>query len=228
MGAINTFNNEFAYWTAIGQQDGHVGARAQAFAKHLDNKKTKIHTRLESLSDLKNDEIVRLVDDLHDRLAALWNEDGFKGPSFPQHRMENLFRIIGRAFLTKAKNGLRIGMFESSFAKLNQAVSSASVAIEKWCETSANVTEHEWNRWEGKYEDPDLGSMLERLGEVLKVRALYEELLKIFPREAQTRFGLKSFSKAFESVDCTNTEEFMQNRWKVSFFLGVLESFLLT
>jgi hypothetical protein len=40
--------------------------------------------------------VLKLIDDAHDALNNLWNENNFnRGPGYPQARMAHLFDVVG-------------------------------------------------------------------------------------------------------------------------------------
>jgi hypothetical protein len=89
--------------------------------------------------------------------------------------------------------------------------------VEKWNNVTETLTIRLWANWEshrwksGKYECKHLNSFGKKLGDILNMRTINDQLQRILTVEEQNTFSIDKPFEAFESLDFENTTT---NDWK--------------
>ena len=191
--SINSVQDELTYWTELSHSSRHK-QQAQLFLPHLET----LTDKLEPLSTLDPSDIPRLSEELADTLHDIWMEDDDTELAYPQSRMVRLFGVIGRSVSSRVRSALEAadvldGAKGGKWVEVKELMLTCMAACEAWTTAVRDlVRQNEWKqRWKAnkKHEadEDDLEEvevMRERIEQVMKARALYEELTSLLPSSA--------------------------------------------
>ncbi|OQR98203.1 dynein heavy chain [Achlya hypogyna] len=194
---IVTVQDEIQFWEKNGT--GRERDRSSKFSRSLD----AIHTRYQTLDALSFDEMADLLDDTNNTLDDIWRAD-LDGPmQYPQARMVHFFGLVAQAlhsFIIAQAGALNVwhGPFHAVHVALTQSVD----LCEKWLGFVEQLTGTFWpsfdeHLWRGPpHADSFLPALAQRLGDILRLRTTYEELLSL-SRDALPAAAFDVFDRVY-------------------------------
>ena len=191
--SIHSVQDELTYWTELSHTSQHK-EQAQLFLPHL----TTLSDKLQPLPTLDPSDLPRLAEELADSLHDLWMEDDDSELAYPQQRMVRLFAVIGRSVCARVRAALEAadvldGGKSGKWVEVKELMTTCMAACEAWTAAVRDlVRQNEWKqRWQptknsaGDEDDlEEVEVMRERIEQVMKARALYEELTSLLPSSA--------------------------------------------
>ncbi|XP_050308266.1 cytoplasmic dynein 2 heavy chain 1-like [Anthonomus grandis grandis] len=156
---------------------------------------------IESLTFL---EVEDLLERCHNTLDDLWRCD----PGFPKDRMRHLMDIIGSDVWKHSVKQLGdCDIFKDDYNKVLEKSVQCITLAEKWLTTCTQLTGLFWpnyimNPWkEDVYQPIELLQFVSTLREVINVRTVHKQLLRLSTAEEQNDLSCDKVFKPFEDVD---------------------------
>lgn len=212
---IQSVSDELNYWKQAASSGGHAASRADCFVEYIQKLEESFSAMTTSTP---YDDMVRMMEDGSDFLTDLWNEDKFnRGGYYPQVRFERLLEVMGHSFVSYIKGQFaEISIWHDSFLRVQQAIHTCTSICDQWLTISSQLSDPQMvARWEGKaFRDDNIINLQTRLRDILEVRGVAEELLRLLPKEDHEKFNLSQLFTPFETIDVMLVGPFSEPKWK--------------
>uniref|UniRef100_A0A8B9L0C8 Cytoplasmic dynein 2 heavy chain 1 n=1 Tax=Astyanax mexicanus TaxID=7994 RepID=A0A8B9L0C8_ASTMX len=200
---IVTPSDEFQYWAELGQtvEKSSKRERAAHFSE-LFKPIVKDYSNLESLSLL---DALELAENSRDVLDDVWRQN--EHTPYPEIRMRRLMDIIGSSLGRFVQKKLCVlHLWEDPYLTVRENLREGVTLCEQWVTACEHLTGQLWKRysphlWEGdKLHPHGLKNLIQRLEEVLQIRAVQEKLQHLLSERQQQ----VSASRVFEPFSGLN------------------------
>uniref|UniRef100_W5K866 Cytoplasmic dynein 2 heavy chain 1 n=1 Tax=Astyanax mexicanus TaxID=7994 RepID=W5K866_ASTMX len=198
---IVTPSDEFQYWAELGQTVEKSSKRERA-AHFSELFKPIDYSNLESLSLL---DALELAENSRDVLDDVWRQN--EHTPYPEIRMRRLMDIIGSSLGRFVQKKLCVlHLWEDPYLTVRENLREGVTLCEQWVTACEHLTGQLWKRysphlWEGdKLHPHGLKNLIQRLEEVLQIRAVQEKLQHLLSERQQQ----VSASRVFEPFSGLN------------------------
>lgn len=196
---ILTPSDEFQYWAEFSMSSSKLSTRerAQYFQEILQ----PLVTEFSNLDAQSFSDSLELVEVTQDSLDELWKQTDH-APPYPETRMKHLLEVISGSLGCYVQRKLAdLDMWGGAFAHVRNSLQDGLGVCDKWNSTSEALTTQYWrqyvlHQWKSSpFVSPTLGRLVHRLEEVLSLRSLHEQLLRLLsPAEQQELDLTKAFT----------------------------------
>lgn len=196
---ILTPSDEFQYWAESSLCSSRLASRerGQYFQEILQ----PLVTEFSNLDAQSFSDSLELIEVTQDALDDLWKQTEHT-PSYPEARMKHLLEVISGSLGCYVQRKLAdLDMWGGAFGHVRNSLQDGLAVCDKWNSTSEALTTQYWrqytlHQWKGgPFVSPTLGRLVHRLEEVLSLRSLHEQLLRLLsPSEHQELDLMNAFS----------------------------------
>eukprot|EP00050_Salpingoeca_kvevrii_P020215 m.95860 g.95860 ORF g.95860 m.95860 type:complete len:4292 (+) comp8765_c0_seq1:164-13039(+) len=168
-------------------------------------------------------DIVELVERCQDVFDDLWKADD--SDPYPADRMKRLFDVTSAAIARALQKKLiPLNVWSDSFNETRDELRSALVVCSNWSRATEQLTQHLWpnvaHRWKlGKYQDMHLSDLANRLTQILALRTVHEQLVRLLTADEQRELGTDRVFSGFDGLQPLHYSAYTEPAWK----LGVEE-----
>ncbi|XP_046395709.1 cytoplasmic dynein 2 heavy chain 1 [Ischnura elegans] len=216
--AIITIEDELQFWSAVAKATDlkEEKLKAQSFMNILKLVDKDVRS-LESVSLIDGE---RIIDDVQNYLDDLWKlEDMY----YPQPRMEHLMEIIGTEVTlcvqTKFKQR---NLWSDSFMEMEELMNQAISVCDKWIEGCQNLTTLFWPNYKfhpwrgGSFTPTFLVKLKTRLQEILQVRTMHRQLVRLLSSNEQENLRTKDAFLPFSGLNPVQFNPYTDPLWQVA------------
>ncbi|XP_072546992.1 cytoplasmic dynein 2 heavy chain 1 isoform X2 [Salminus brasiliensis] len=193
---IVTPSDEFQYWAELGHTAERSSERERAaHFSELFQPIVKDYSNLDSVSVV---EALDLVENTRDVLDDVWRQN--EHAPYRETRMRRLMDVIGSSlgrFVQKKLCVLRL--WEDPYLTVRESLREGMAVCEQWAAACEHLTGQVWKRysphlWEGdKLHPQGLHNLMQRLEEVLQIRAVQEKLQHLLSARQQQVSAVRVF-----------------------------------
>ncbi|GLH06947.1 Cytoplasmic dynein 2 heavy chain 1, partial [Gryllus bimaculatus] len=210
--------DESSYWASVANSTSRrdLRDRSTAFWNALEPLGKDFST-LNSLSLIDIDDVLETA---HNSLDDLWKLDEYP---YPQPRMEHLLTITGNALSRFVQSHLKnIHLWEDPFSKVEELISQGINIGEKWIHTCERLTSLFWpnytpHPWEGPpYSPVYVKNFVNRLQEILRLRTLHRQLIRLLSKSEQLELGTNDSFKPFEGLTPVQYNPYTESEWQTA------------
>ena len=201
---ILTPSDEFQYWAESSVSSSKLSnlERGQYFQEILQ----PLVTEFSNLNALSFSDSLELIEVTQDALDELWKQTDH-APPYPETRMKHLLEVISGSLGCYVQRKLAdLDMWGGAFNHVRNLIQDGLGVCEKWISTSESLTTQYWkqyalHQWKGgPFVSPTLGRLVQRLDEVLSLRLLHEQLLRLLSASEHQELGLANAFSSFAGM----------------------------
>lgn len=201
---ILTPSDEFRYWAESSLSSSKLSnrERAQYFQEILQ----PLVTEFSNLDAQSFSDSLELIEVTQDSLDELWKQTDHT-PPYPETRMKHLLEVISGSLGCYVQRKLAdLDMWGGAFAHIRNSLQDGLGVCDKWNSTSEALTTQYWrqyalHQWKGSlFVSPTLGRLVHRLEEVLSLRSLHEQLLRLLSPAEQQELDLVNAFTSFAGM----------------------------
>ncbi|CAG9772440.1 unnamed protein product [Ceutorhynchus assimilis] len=209
---VNSIEDELKYWDSVSSSKADKLTRksAENFIKCL-NSIAKDFSIIESLPI---NEVEDLLERSHNTLDDLWRCD----PSFSKERIKNLMDIIGHdLWKVTLKQFSECDIWKDEFNKIIEKCVQSLTLGEKWLTTCKQLTGLFWPNYSGNpwkddvYQPGELVQFVTTIREVMSIRTVHKQLLKLSTVEEQSELDCEIIFKPFKDLEVFTYEDTISN-----------------
>ncbi|XP_030763708.1 cytoplasmic dynein 2 heavy chain 1 [Sitophilus oryzae] len=198
----NSVNEEINYWKSMSQNktDKLLKRKVEHYVAIL----SPITKDLSVIEALPLNEVEDLLERCYNALDDLWRQDGH----YPKERMKHLMDLIGYDLWKHTIKQLKdCDLFKDEYNQISELLIQSIAIGEKWLSSCKQLTELLWpnyssNPWkEVEYQPPDFVRFIEQLKEVLKIRTVHKQLLRLSTEEELDDLRNEVVFKPFKDID---------------------------
>lgn len=215
---IKTIKEEFDYWSKLGNrydQKPEVTDRAQQFAEHFKN----INGHFSELSNKNFIEVVDILEVVQDSLDGVWKTIQFA--VYSESRMKHVFSIVGSTLASFIESKLpSSSIWKEDVTEVRESLRKALTVSEKWIQVTDTLTTRFWSGWDrhpwtsGKYEDPVTKQLTNRLEQIINLRSVHDQLVRLLSTEEKQELGIDKVFTAFSSIKPFDTTPSSEANWQ--------------
>ena len=207
LSGILTPSDEFQYWAEASMSSSKLSSRerAQSFQESFQ----PIVTEFANLDALSLTDVLELVEVTQDTLDDLWKQSDHS-PPYPEDRMQHLLEVISSSFGRYVQRKLAdLDVWQGQFSQVRSSLQDGLNICEKWSSAADLLTAQFWKHyalhpWKGgTFLSTTLLQLISRLEEVLALRVLHEQLLRLLSPSEQLEFNLTNSFAPFAGK-CVN------------------------
>ncbi|KAK7096855.1 hypothetical protein V1264_003902 [Littorina saxatilis] len=215
IGGILTPMDEFEYWMDLSRSAAKPDLKEAAECyTDLFKPISKDYGGLDSLALSDAMELVELT---QDTLDDLWKQSD---PSYPEARMKHLLDVIAGSFGRYVQRKLADeNLWNGNFNTVREALRMGVAICERWTTVCETLTMQFWKRfaphpWKGEKYTPDtLKKLCERLEEILSLRTVHEQLLRLLSTAEQKELGVGEAFTPFLGLNPLQYNPYTQPLW---------------
>ncbi|XP_076467409.1 LOW QUALITY PROTEIN: cytoplasmic dynein 2 heavy chain 1-like [Babylonia areolata] len=215
IGGILTPVDEFQYWMDISRSAGTRRAK-EAAECYVDLFKP-ISKDYGGLDSLALGDAMELLELTQDTLDDLWKQSD---PPYPEARMRHLLDVIAGSFGRYVQRKLaNEDLWHGSFSSVREALRMGVTICERWSTVCETLTLQFWKRfaphpWKGdKFFPETLKKLSERLEEILSLRTVHEQLLRLLTSAEQKELGAGDAFTPFLGLNPLQYNPYTQPLW---------------
>lgn len=201
LSGILTPSDEFQYWVEVSMSSSKLASRERA--QFFQESFQPIVTEFANLDALSFSDALELVEITQDTLDDLWKQSDHS-PPYPEDRMRHLLEIISSSFGRYVQRKLaELDIWRGQFTQVRTRLQDGLNICEKWSSATDLLTSQFWKQyalhpWKGGvFVSSTLLQLTLRLEEVMGLRALHEQLLRLLSSEEQREFNLANAFSPF-------------------------------
>lgn len=201
---ILTPSDEFQYWAESSVSSSKLAnlERSQYFQEILKPLVTEF-SNLDALSFLDSLELIEVT---QDALDELWKQTEH-APPYPENRMKHLLEVISGSIGCYVQRKLAdLDIWGGAFSQVRNLIQDGLGVCDKWNSTSEALTTQYWrqyalHQWKGgPFASPTLGRLVQRLDEILSLRSLHEQLLRLLSATEHQELNLANVFSSFAGM----------------------------
>ncbi|XP_041357041.1 cytoplasmic dynein 2 heavy chain 1-like isoform X2 [Gigantopelta aegis] len=217
LGSILTPVDEFQYWYEVSKSGVSMDKKERA--EHIHELFKPISKDYGGLESMALEDAMELIDITQDTLDDVWKQTEHN-PTYPEQRMKHLMEIIagslGRYIQRKLSEE---DVWTGPFSSVREALRSGIAICERWINACQTLTAQFWKRygpnpWKGDKVTPDnLKKLAGRLEEILSIRTVHEQLLRLLGSQEQHELRVNEAFTPFLGLNPLQYNPYTQPVW---------------
>ncbi|CAH1776602.1 unnamed protein product [Owenia fusiformis] len=220
LGGILTPSEEFQYWAEMAMSGRNRDDKERA--QYIQELFQPIAKEFNSLEQLSLAEVVELVDTAQDSLDDVWKQAEYS-PLYPEDRMRHLMDVIGGSLGRYVQRKLgEQDLWKGTFSKVKEALRQGLAICDRWVQACETLTVQFWKRyslhpWKGeKFVPENLSNLGQRLQEILTLRSVHEQLVRLLSQQDQQNLGTADAFSPFSGLNPLQYNPYTQPLWKAA------------
>ncbi|KAK7489861.1 hypothetical protein BaRGS_00018883, partial [Batillaria attramentaria] len=215
IGGILTPMDEFQYWSDLARSSARPELK-EAAENYVDLFKpiSKDYGGLDSLALGDAMELVELTQDI---LDDVWKQSD---PPYPEARMKHLLDVIAGSFGRYVQRKLADeDLWHGNFSSFRESLRMGVAICERWTTVCETLTTQFWKRfaphpWKGEKFTPEtMKNLKQRLEEILSLRTVHEQLLRLLTGPEQKELGVGDAFTPFLGLNPLQYNPYTQPLW---------------
>ncbi|XP_044749353.1 cytoplasmic dynein 2 heavy chain 1 [Coccinella septempunctata] len=183
---VRSLEHEVEFWSnAVKFSKGGINKSTSNAFKDILEPFAKDFRLIDTLTPYEVEEVLELG---HNVLDDLWRHK----PHYHKDRMKNLMDIVGNGvYAYSVKNLKKIDVLSEEYASVSDLLTQHISLGEKWLSSCNNLTHIFWSNYadhmwdEPPYEVADLKNFVHRLKEILSIRTVHKQLIRLLTSQEQ-------------------------------------------
>ncbi|XP_071846316.1 cytoplasmic dynein 2 heavy chain 1-like isoform X2 [Apostichopus japonicus] len=211
--------DEFYHWSEVAMATTKMESRerAELFRNFLE----PVSRDFSSLDGLALSGVVEVTETAQDAFDDLWRQGEFQ--PYPENRMKHLMEVTGGSLGRFIQRKLAsLNLWQDPFHKVKEGIQLGVSICDKWVSTCEKLTEQFWKRdpihpWKGsKFVPENLLCLSKRLQEVLTLRTIHEQLIRLLSSGEQQELKTKSAFSPFLGLDPLQYNPYTEPQWQAA------------
>ncbi|XP_064610087.1 cytoplasmic dynein 2 heavy chain 1-like isoform X3 [Liolophura sinensis] len=219
LGSILTPDDEFQFWADVSRSGGKAEVRERA--DHFSELFKPISKDYGGLDALSLQDAMELVEITQDTLDDVWKQTEFD--PYQETRMRHLMDVIGGSLGRYVQRKLSAeDLWNGQFSRIRDALRMGTGICERWVQVCETLTTQFWKRygpnpWRGEVFVPlDLKNLLTRLDEILMLRTVHEQVLRLLPSSEQQELHVSETFTPFMGLNPLQYNPYTQPLWQAA------------
>eukprot|EP00051_Salpingoeca_urceolata_P021875 m.349048 g.349048 ORF g.349048 m.349048 type:complete len:4259 (-) comp19881_c0_seq4:199-12975(-) len=216
---IQNPQDEHQYWSDLSSSGGRLMDRERA--QYFRDLMQPVSADFVNIDSMSVHDLLELVEKCQDLCDDLWKQTQFD--DFPADRMKNLFEVIGRSLKRAVQDKLAIhNMWSSTFNQVRDDLQAGLQVCTKWCKVTEELTGQFWKTYTrhpwslGKFSDASVADLGGRLAELLTLRTVHEQLVRLLSPDEQRELGTADMFSSFEGLQPLRYNPYTQPLWEMA------------